>query len=86
MENRLEQVVFVIGFKRRLPGHHFIHQHPEGPPVHRGPVLQLLQDLNSTDNTKPLDLRQFSQLPATYDAVEDKTRILNIQLTTKHFW
>lgn len=48
MENRLEQVVFIIGFERRLSGHHLIHQHPQGPPVHRGSVLQLLQDLIST--------------------------------------
>lgn len=49
MENRLEQVVFIIGFERRLSGHHLIHQHPQGPPVHGGSVLQLLQDLISTN-------------------------------------
>lgn len=48
VENRLKQVVFIIGFERRLSGHHLIHQHPKGPPVHRGSILQLLQDLNST--------------------------------------
>lgn len=49
VENRLKQVVLVVGLKRRLAGHHLIHQHPEGPPVHRGSVLQLLQDLTWTE-------------------------------------
>lgn len=48
MENRLKQVIFIICFERRLSGHHFIHQHPQGPPVHRSSILQLLQDLDST--------------------------------------
>lgn len=45
MENRLKQVVFIIGLEGRLPGHHLVHQHPQSPPVYRGSVLELLQDL-----------------------------------------
>lgn len=51
VQDGLEQVVLVVGLERRLAGHHLVHQHAEGPPVHRGSVLQLLQDLNDTSNT-----------------------------------
>lgn len=49
VENGLEQIVLVIGLERRLSGHHLVHQHPERPPVHRGAVLQLLQDLSQQE-------------------------------------
>lgn len=51
MQDGLEQVILIVGLERRLAGHHLVHQHPEGPPVHRGPVFQLLQDLNNTSST-----------------------------------
>ena len=47
MENGLEKIVFIVCFKRRLASHHLVHQHSEGPPVHAGSVVQLLQDLGS---------------------------------------
>lgn len=34
VEDGLEKIVFVIGFKRRLACHHLVHQHPQSPPVH----------------------------------------------------
>lgn len=45
MEDGLEQVILVVSLEGGLPSHHLIHQNPQGPPVHRGAVLQLLQDL-----------------------------------------
>lgn len=45
VQDGLKQVVLIVGFKRGLPGHHLVHQHAEGPPVHGGTVLQFLQDL-----------------------------------------
>lgn len=45
VEDGLEQVVLVVRLKGGLPSHHLVHQHPQGPPVHRGAILQLLQDL-----------------------------------------
>jgi len=45
VEDGLKQVVFVVGFEWRLTRHHLVHQHPQGPPVHRRAVIQLLKDL-----------------------------------------
>lgn len=45
VEDGLKQVVLVVSLEGGLPGHHLIHQHPQGPPVHGGAILQLLQDL-----------------------------------------
>lgn len=45
VEDGLKQVVLVVGLEGGLPSHHLVHQHPQRPPVHRGAVLQLLQDL-----------------------------------------
>lgn len=47
VEDGLKQVVLVVSLEGGLPGHHLIHQHPQGPPVHGGAILQLLQDLRS---------------------------------------
>lgn len=57
MENGLEQIVFVIGLERRLSGHHLVHQDPERPPVHRGAVLQLLQDLSQEEHVNTPETR-----------------------------
>jgi len=46
VQDGLEQVVLVVSLERRLARHHLIHQHAQRPPVHRRPVLQLLQDLH----------------------------------------
>lgn len=68
VENRFKQVVFIIRFERRLPGHHLVHQHPQSPPVHGGSVLQLLEDLvtttrlGSTNRTKALVRKHFSDM------------------------
>lgn len=45
MEDGLKQVILVVGLEGGLPSHHLVHQNPQGPPVHRGAILQLLQDL-----------------------------------------
>lgn len=45
VKDGLEQVVLVVSLEGGLPSHHLVHQHPQGPPVHRGAILQLLQDL-----------------------------------------
>lgn len=34
VEDGLEQVILIVSLERGLPSHHFIHQHPQGPPVH----------------------------------------------------
>lgn len=52
MEDRLKKVVFVISFKGRLARHHLIHQYPQGPPVHRRAVIQLLKDLHTCIDTR----------------------------------
>lgn len=49
VEDGLKKVVLVVSFKRRLTGHHFIHENAQSPPIHRRAVLQLLQDLNESD-------------------------------------
>ena len=51
MEDGLKQIVLVVGLEGGLTSHHLVHQHPQGPPVHRGAVLQLLQDLFGTRAT-----------------------------------
>jgi len=45
VQNGLEQVLLVVRLERRLPRHHLVHQHAQGPPVNRRPVVQLLQNL-----------------------------------------
>ena len=42
VKDRLEEVVLVVGFERRLAGHHLVHQHAQGPPVDRSSVRQFL--------------------------------------------
>lgn len=49
VEDGLKKVVLVVSFKRRLTGHHFIHENAQSPPINRRAVLQLLQDLNESD-------------------------------------
>lgn len=51
MQDGLKQVILVVSLERWLAGHHLVHQHPKGPPVYRGSVLELLQDLNDTSST-----------------------------------
>lgn len=45
MQDRFEEVVFVVRLERWLAGHHFVHEHSKGPPVDGSAVGQLLQDL-----------------------------------------
>lgn len=45
VEDGLEQVIFIISLKWWLACHHLVHEHTQGPPVHRWAILQLLQDL-----------------------------------------
>uniref|UniRef100_A0A182MDE0 Uncharacterized protein n=1 Tax=Anopheles culicifacies TaxID=139723 RepID=A0A182MDE0_9DIPT len=44
-QDRLEQIILIVRFKRWLTGHHFVHQYTKCPPVDRGPVIELLQNL-----------------------------------------
>jgi hypothetical protein len=48
VEDGLEEVVLVVGLERRLPGHHFVHQHAQSPPVDTRAVIQLLKNLKKT--------------------------------------
>lgn len=63
MENGLKQVVLVVGLERGLSGHHLVHQHAQGPPVHGGSVLQLLQDLDAA--ARPRSTRRPDRQLAT---------------------
>lgn len=46
VEDGLKKIILVVSLKRRLTGHHFIHENAQSPPIYRRAVLQLLQDLN----------------------------------------
>jgi len=45
VQDRLEQVVLIVGLEGRLASHHLIHEHAQGPPVNAEAVIQLLKDL-----------------------------------------
>lgn len=34
VEDGLKQIVLVVSLEGGLPGHHLVHQYPQGPPVH----------------------------------------------------
>lgn len=56
VEDGLKKVVLVVSFKRRLTGHHFVHEDTQSPPIHRWAVLQLLQDLNEKNTIMRLKI------------------------------
>lgn len=47
VEDGLKQIILIVSFKRRLTGHHLVHQNTQSPPIHWWAVLQLLQDLET---------------------------------------
>ena len=48
VQDRLEEVVLVVGLERRLAGHHFVHQHPQRPPA----IDHNRRSLESTEGTE----------------------------------
>lgn len=45
IEDGLEEVVFILSLKGGVSREHLIQQHPQSPPIHRGSVQHLLQNL-----------------------------------------
>lgn len=45
IEDGLKEIVFIFSLKGGVSREHLIQQHPQGPPIHRGSVQHLLENL-----------------------------------------
>lgn len=45
IEDGLKEVIFIFSLEGGVSWQHLIQQHPESPPINRGPIQHLLQDL-----------------------------------------
>lgn len=48
----LKEVIFVLCLKGRVTAEHFVEQHAHCPPIYRGPIQHLLEDLCKAGNMR----------------------------------